>query len=425
MSPSGGKIKHIELTRATRQLAILIDAATPVEDALRVTALQFEKSPMRAVLLSIRAQVMEGATLSAALRSQPQAFSPLYVAMVAAGETAGRLPEVLLRLADDLEAAQVIRRKIMGATAYPAVLLAVALIVITVLMIFVVPKVVEQFDGRGQELPLLTRIMIASSDFIIHQGWMVLVAVFAGIWAWRHCLKKPAFRLRVHAGMLKLPILGNLITNLETARLLNTLSIMVTSGSPLLDALRISQETLNNRVIRNAVSEATDRVREGQLLSKTLNDSGVFPPISVYMIANGEHSGELGTALEHAARQQENLLTGMINITTKLLEPLLIIVFGVLGAILVGLGMVLIIAHNWDDLSRMTKTGLAFLPLLLGQGLCGYVLLRKQDSVAWRESATAFLFFAKIAKAACSMPYIPRAIKKSWGFAEPIKRSSS
>ncbi|MFY0656123.1 MAG: type II secretion system inner membrane protein GspF [Neptunomonas phycophila] len=326
----GGRVSTRDLSLFTQQFAALIQSATPLEEAIQVSANQTNNKALKRTLQAVRSKILEGHTLADSLRDHPRVFPPIYCALISAGEHSGDLAKVLMRLADYTERTQQLRNTVSQAAIYPIVLTIVALGVITLLMAYVVPKVVEQFDGRGQELPLLTRIMIASSDFIIHQGWMVLVAVFAGIWVWRHCLKKPGFRLRVHAGMLKLPILGNLITNLETARLLNTLSIMVTSGSPLLDALRISQETLNNRVIRNAVSEATDRVREGQLLSKTLNDSGVFPPISVYMIANGEHSGELGTALEHAARQQENLLTGMINITTKLLEPLLIIVFGVL-----------------------------------------------------------------------------------------------
>jgi len=265
-----GKIKHAELTRATRQLAILIDAATPVEDALRVTALQFEKSAMKGVLLSIRAQVVEGATLSSALRSQPQTFSDLYTAMVASGETSGRLPDVLLRLADDLESAQKIRRKIAGATAYPLVLSAVAMIVIVVLMIFVVPKVVEQFDTFGQDLPPLTRATIWTSEFLQARGLILLILIVGLIVGLRYALKTKSIRKRWDAMKLRLPLVGKLHRDVNAARFSRTMAGLITAGTPALAAMNTAQHTLRNVVMRESLNTAVERVRSGAPMSAAL-----------------------------------------------------------------------------------------------------------------------------------------------------------
>ena len=200
-------VKHKHLTQATRQLAILIDAPTPIEEALKITALQFEKSPMKAALLSARAQVMEGLRLSDAMRGQPKVFPELYAAMVASGETSGRLPAVLERLADDLEAAQKIRRKIMGATAYPIVLSVVALLVVAILMVAVVPKVVDQFDSFGQQLPPLTRAVIAVSGWMQNWGLVALGAIVIAVFALRQALKTKGFKYRWDGMMLRLSLI--------------------------------------------------------------------------------------------------------------------------------------------------------------------------------------------------------------------------
>jgi len=262
-------VKHKHLTQATRQLAILIDASTPVEEALKITALQFERSPMKAALLSIRAQVMEGLRLSDALRGQPKVFPELYTAMVASGETSGRLPAVLERLADDLEAAQKIRRKIMGATAYPIVLSVVALLVVAILMVVVVPKVVDQFDSFGQELPTLTKIVIAMS------GWMQN-------WG-------------------------------------------LDSGTPALTALETARHTLQNSVMRDAAADAAVKVREGSAMSAALRGTAVFPPLVVQMVAGGEASDDMGKMFAKSAEYLEDEFDSSTTIFLTLLEPLIII----------------------------------------------------------------------------------------------------
>jgi general secretion pathway protein F len=320
-----GKIKHAELTRATRQLAILIDAATPVEDALRVTALQFEKSPMKGVLLSIRSQVVEGATLSQALRSQPQAFSDLYTAMVASGETSGRLPEVLLRLADDLEAAQAIRRKIAGATAYPMVLSAVALIVIVVLMVFVVPKVVEQFDTFGQELPPLTRATIWLSEFLQNYGLILLALCIIIPIAFRYALKNKAIRRRWDGFKLRLPLIGRLNRDVNAARFSRTMAGLVSAGTPALAAMDTAQHTLRNSVMRDAIGGAVERVRSGAPMSAALKETGVFPPLVTQMVMGGEASGDMGQMFAKSADYLEDEFNAQTTVFLTLLEPAIII----------------------------------------------------------------------------------------------------
>lgn len=318
-------VKHKHLTQATRQLAILIDAATPIEEALKITALQFERSPMKAALLSIRAQVMEGLRLSDALRGQPKVFPQLYTAMVASGETSGRLPAVLERLADDLEAAQKIRRKIMGATAYPIVLSIVALLVVTILMIAVVPKVVDQFDSFGQELPTLTNIVIALSAWMQKWGLITLGVLVIGIFALRQALKAKALRYRWDGMLLRLPLLGKVVRNMNAARFARTMAGLVDSDTPALTALETAQHTLQNSVMRDAISEAALKVREGSAISTALRSTAVFPPLVVQMVAGGEASGDMGKMFAKSAEYLEDEFDSSTTVFLTLLEPLIII----------------------------------------------------------------------------------------------------
>lgn len=320
-----GRIKLKDLTRATRQLAILINAATPVEDALRVIALQFEKSPMRGVLLSIRGQVMEGLKLSDAMKSQPQAFDDLYVAMIASGEASGRLAQVLERQADDLEAAQAIRRKILGATVYPMVLSVVALGVITVLMIFVVPKVVAQFDSFGQELPPLTRFTIWFSEAFKSYGLWIFGVVVLFYIGCRVLLRRPAARYWWDGVRLKLPLLGNIVRDLNAARFSRTMAGLISAGTPALDALETSRHTLKNAVMRDSVLGAASRVREGASLSQALQKTKVFPPLVTQMVAGGEASGDIGQMFSRSADYLESEFEARTSVFLTLLEPLIII----------------------------------------------------------------------------------------------------
>ena len=321
----GSRVKHKELTQATRQLAILIDAATPIESALKVTALQFEKSVMKGTLLAIRAQVMEGLRFSDALRGQPKVFPELYTAMVASGETSGRLPAVLNRLADDLEASQKIRRKILGAMIYPIVLSVVALLVVTILLVFLVPKVVDQFDSFGQELPALTRGTIWISEWM-QNYWLYVLGFFAlTYYGFRYALRSEGLRYRWDGFKLKWPILGKVTRNLNAARFSRTMAGLIDSGTPALTAMETARHTLKNTVMRKAVTEACARVREGAAVSTALRKTEVFPPLITQMVAGGEASGDMGKMFSKSADYLEDEFESSTSVFLSLLEPLIII----------------------------------------------------------------------------------------------------
>lgn len=333
--PNGGRIKRAHITRASRQLAILISASTPVEEALRITALQFEKSRLRGVLLDARSQVMEGARLSEALARHPEVFDSLFTAMVAAGETAGQLGPVLERRADDMEAADAIRRKIMGATVYPILLLAIALIVTVILLTLVVPKVAEQFTILGETLPPLTRGTIAASELLQANWWVILIFIGGAYGLFLFWKRSATGRRQWDAAKLRLPIIGRIIRNLEAARFSRTIAGLISSGTPALTAMETARHTLRNVVMRSAVSDATLRVREGSPISTALKQTGVFPPLVVQMVLGGEASGKTGPMFAKSADYLEGEFEAATQIFLSLLEPLIIIVIG---------GIVLLIA---------------------------------------------------------------------------------
>lgn len=331
----GGRIKRAQITRAARQLSILISASTPIEEALRITALQFETSRLRGVLLDARAKVMEGARLSEALAQHPDVFDPLTTAMVAAGETAGQLGPVLERRADDMEAADAVRRKVVGATVYPILLLVIALIVTVILLTLVVPKVAEQFVVLGEELPPLTRGTIAASNFLQAQGlWIALgIAALWGLFGfWK---RTESGRARWDAFKLGLPVIGRIIRNLEAARFSRTIAGLISAGTPALNAMETARHTLRNVVMNEAVGEATARVREGAPVSAALKQTAVFPPLVVQMVLGGEASGETGAMFAKSADYLDSEFEAATQIFLSLLEPLIIIVLG---------GIVLLIA---------------------------------------------------------------------------------
>jgi general secretion pathway protein F len=268
---------------------------------------------------------MEGLRLSDALRGQPNVFPELYTAMVASGETSGRLPAVLERLADDLEAAQKIRRKIMGATAYPIVLSVVALLVVAILMVVVVPKVVVQFDSFGQELPTLTKLVIAMSGWMQNWGLITLGIIVAAIFALRQALKTKGFKYRWDTMMLRLPLLGKIIRNMNAARFARTMAGLVDSGTPALTALETARHTLQNSVMRDAAADAAVKVREGSAMSAALRGTAVFPPLVVQMVAGGEASDDMGKMFAKSAEYLEDEFDSSTTVFLTLLEPLIII----------------------------------------------------------------------------------------------------
>ena len=340
------KISHKDLTQASRQLAILIDAATPIEESLKVVALQFEKSPMRQVLLDTRSRVVEGARLSEAMAAHPKTFDALFTAMVASGETSGRLAPVMERLAADLEAAQKVRRKILAATVYPIVLSVVALFVVVLLMVLVVPQVVEQFDTFGQDLPLLTRAVMAISEWLQAYGFVAAIGIAIFILGLSQALKNTAFKTKWHGVKLRLPMIGKLTRNLNAARFARTIAGLIEAGTPSLTAMETARHTLKNNVMRDAVNEAAARVREGMAISAALKKTDVFPPLVTQMVAGGEASGNVGAMFSKSADYLESEFESVTSVTLSLLEPLIIIFLSIIVLLIIGAIFVPILRLN-------------------------------------------------------------------------------
>jgi len=328
-----GKVKRRALTQATRQLSILIKAGTPVSEALKVTALQFEKGAIRDSLLDVRAKVLEGQTLSQAMASDPKAYSRLYTSMVAAGENSGRLDLVLSRLASDHEAEQKVRNKILGATVYPIVLSVVALGVIIILMTFVVPKVVSQFESFHQELPTLTKLTIGFSEWIQAYGLWCGLVLTIGFVLCVQAMKLTSFKRRADGLVLKLPFIGRLNRDLNAARFSRTMSGILDSSTPALQALSVSKHTLKNIVMAEAIEQVIDQVRSGSSIGKALQQTSTFPSLMVHMVASGESSGDLGEMFRISAEYLESEFDSATTIVLNLLEPLIIVFLG--GVVLI------------------------------------------------------------------------------------------
>jgi general secretion pathway protein F len=323
-----------ELTLFTRQLATLTQVS-PLEESLRTIGRQSEQLHVRAIIGKVHSGVLEGRRLADALGAEPKSFPPLYRAMISAGESSGSLPTIMERLAELMERQAIIRSKVLTAIAYPSVLAIFAICVVAALMIFVVPKVVEQFDTVGQDLPLLTRIVMGISTFLAGYWW--LLAILMGVVAiafWR-ALKIESFRYRFDAGLLRLPLLGRLIRDLHAARMARTLSTMVASRLPVMEGLSLTTQTVHNRVLRQASEDIVEAIRGGGSLSAALRRAGVFPPLLVYLAASGESAGRLDTMLERAADYLEREFDSFTSAALAMLEPVIIILMGGIVAVII------------------------------------------------------------------------------------------
>ena len=321
-------ISSAELALVTRQLASLAQSGMPLEESLLAVSEQNDNPRTKSILLGVRAKVMEGYTLADGLTDFPQAFPELYRATVAAGEQSGHLDIVLERLADYTESRQVLRQNITNAMVYPIALIVMAVGIISFMLATVVPKIVGVFQSTQAELPGLTRGLIAASDFLRDFWPALIVAVAAvgyGIW-W--ILQKDAPRRGYHRFLLAMPITGRLTRGINTARFTRTLSILAGSGVPILEALNISGEVIENLPMRDAVAEASIRVREGASISKSLAVSKLFPPMMIHLISSGEAGGKLEEMLGRAAVGQEREVDGLIATLLGILQPLVIVLMG-------------------------------------------------------------------------------------------------
>ena len=321
-------ISSAELALVTRQLASLSQSGMPLEESLLAVSQQNDNPRTKSILLGVRAKVMEGYTLADGLTEFPQAFPELYRATVAAGEQSGHLDVVLERLADYTEARQALRQNITNAMVYPAALIVMAVSIIAFMLATVVPKIVGVFQSTSAELPGLTLGLITVSDFL-RDYWLAVIiglAVFAyGIW---RLLQREGPRRSYHQLLLRLPLTGRLTRGINTARFTRTLSILAGSGVPILEALKISAEVIENLPMRDAVVEATIRVREGASISKSLAVSKLFPPMMIHLISSGEAGGKLEEMLGRAAAGQEREVDGLIATLLGILQPLVIVLMG-------------------------------------------------------------------------------------------------
>lgn len=317
-----------ELALLTLQLSTLIQAGLPLEEALRAVAAQSEKRKVSGLLSAVRARVMEGYALAAALAGFPRAFPELFRATIAAGERSGHLGHVLEQLAAYTEARQVSRQRIQLALVYPMILLFASLAIVGFLLGYVVPDVVKIFVDSGQPLPLLTQAMIALSNGLRSHGlvWLALLLGLAVTVRW--ALHQPSLRLRWHALVLRTPLLGGLFRAMEAARFASTLAILGKSAVPLVDALEIAAAVIGNLTIRARMRDVARSVREGGTLTRGLELSGDIPPMMLHMIASGERAGELDSMLAQAAEQQEKTLAARIALVVSLFEPMMLVLMG-------------------------------------------------------------------------------------------------
>ncbi len=324
-----------ELVLITRQFATLAEAGLTVEEILNTLIEQAESDYLRHFLASVRGEVLAGQTLARAFAKFPNIFPEFYRTLVDAGERSGQLDKVMLRLADYTEARLALRQKVGLAFIYPGIVTVVALAVVAGLLTYVVPQVIGVFENSQQTLPLLTRGLLALSDFLVRYGIILLAAILLAGWLGRRLLQLPANRFAFHLLLLRLPLAGRLLRTVNTARLSSTLAILVDSGVPLLVALEASIGVVNNLPMQNALKDAQRRVQEGGSLSRALAASKMFPPIMINLIASGEASGQLGDMLARIARQQTQQLETQVSTLTGILEPVMILIMGVIVLIIV------------------------------------------------------------------------------------------
>jgi general secretion pathway protein F len=324
-----------ELALITRQLASLSQSGMPLEEALLAVSQQNDQPRTKSILLGVRSKVMEGHTLADGLGDFPQAFPELFRATVAAGEQSGHLDVVLERVADYTEARHELRQRVINAMIYPIALVVMAVAIIGFMLATVVPRIVNVFENTSAELPALTRGLIATSDFLRHNWFWLIIAIAAIGWGIWKLFQQEGPRRRYHRFLLRTPITGRLTQGINTARFTRTFSILAGSGVPVLEAMKISAEVIENLPMREAVNEAALRVREGGSISRSLDSSKLFPPMMIHLVSSGEAGGRLEEMLSRSAAGQEREVDGRIAALLGILQPLLIVAMGAVVMVIV------------------------------------------------------------------------------------------
>ena len=323
-----GRVKAADLALLTRQLATLVQSGSPLEEALATTAKQTEKRNIKHILSAVRTRVVEGYSLAEGFNTYPSVFPHMYRATIAAGEQSGHLDAVLDRMADYTETRQETQQRISTAMFYPAILTVLSVAIVAGLLGFIVPKIIDVFDNMGQELPVMTQVLIKVSDFVRDYGLFIGAALVISFILFKQLIKIPKWQYRYHNLILKIPIIKKMVRGLNTARFARTLSILASSGVPILDAMSISAQVVQNMPMRKAVDDAALKVREGMAINRALEQSGYFPPMTIHLIASGKSSGKLDEMLERSATQQERETDAMLTNMLGLFEPMLILVMG-------------------------------------------------------------------------------------------------
>ncbi len=319
----------------TRQLAGLVGSGLPIERALTALADESEDGRQRELISQLKAEVNAGSAFARALATAPREFDDVYRGVVAAGEQSGALGQVLEKLADDLEASEDLKGKLIGAMAYPAIISAISVLIVIFLVTYVVPQIATVFTSSKRALPALTVAMLAISDFVRAWGWALLAATVGGALLLRQALKAPAFRLRFDAALLGVPLIGRLARGYNAARFAGTLAMLASAGVPILKALQAAAETLSNRAMQADALDALVQVREGAPLGSALAGKKRFPGILAMFARLGEQTGQLPEMLSRAARQLSVEVTRRSMAAATLLEPLLIVAMGAIVLLIV------------------------------------------------------------------------------------------
>lgn len=336
----GDKVSPRDVVVFTRQLATMIDAGLPIVQSLDILAGQSENRAFRKVVKQLKEDVESGSTFTDALRKHKRIFDDLFVNMVAAGEVGGILDTILNRLAGYMEKNMALMRKIKGAMIYPVTIITIAVGVTTVLLIWVIPVFAELFGSMGQALPLPTQIVINLSNFVLAYGIYLAMGVAGTIFGVRQIYRTEAGQLQIDRMLLQLPIFGDLIRKSSVARFTRTLSTLVSSGVPILDALLITAKTSGNKVVERAILATRVSISEGNSIAEPLTQSKVFPSMVCHMISVGESTGALDAMLTKIAEFYEDEVDNIVNNLTTLMEPLVILVLGtIIGGLVIAMYM--------------------------------------------------------------------------------------
>ena len=335
-----GRIKLKQIAVFCRQFATMVNSGLPILRALSILTDQTESKELAKVLFAVRAAVENGSSLSAAMAEHPKAFNALFISMVKAGETGGVLDDVLLSLADQIEREVELRRQIKSAMTYPIVVVALVTLILAAMLLFVVPQFETIYSSLGGTLPLPTRMLLSVSRAVRSYWYVVLLGAVVASFLFRRYKKTEAGRARVDAVKIRIPIFGPLFHKVALARFASTLGMLLRSGVPILQALDNVNETVNNRVIGDAVDDVKTSVREGESIAKPLGRHKAFPPMVVQMMAVGEETGAVDTMLDKVAEFYNSEVTATVEAMTSLIEPLLIAVIGAaVGAAVIALYM--------------------------------------------------------------------------------------